>query len=126
MGRRSRARDGAPVLLIHGLGYDARRLGAAAASGSPGATGVLSFDNRGIGESEIPPGPYTVEELAEDAVAVLDDGGGRAGARARREPRRVRRAGARARRARSASTGSCSHAPRPAAPTAYPLPAAGR
>ena len=36
---------------------------------------VLSFDNRGIGESEIPPGPYTVEELAADAVGVLDEAG---------------------------------------------------
>ena len=56
---------------------------------------VLSFDNRGIGESEIPPGPYTVEQLAGDAVAVLDSAGDRPGARARREPGRVRGAGAR-------------------------------
>jgi pimeloyl-ACP methyl ester carboxylesterase len=33
---------------------------------------VLSFDNRGIGESDVPPGPYTARELADDAVAVLD------------------------------------------------------
>jgi pimeloyl-ACP methyl ester carboxylesterase len=36
---------------------------------------VLSYDNRGIGESEIPPGPYTVEELARDAGQVLDEAG---------------------------------------------------
>jgi pimeloyl-ACP methyl ester carboxylesterase len=36
---------------------------------------VLLFDNRGIGESDAPPGPYTVEELAADAVQVLDEAG---------------------------------------------------
>jgi pimeloyl-ACP methyl ester carboxylesterase len=36
---------------------------------------VCLFDNRGIGESDVPPGPYTVAELAGDAVAVLDAAG---------------------------------------------------
>jgi pimeloyl-ACP methyl ester carboxylesterase len=36
---------------------------------------VLSYDNRGIGESEIAPGPYTVAELAGDALQVLDEAG---------------------------------------------------
>jgi pimeloyl-ACP methyl ester carboxylesterase len=33
---------------------------------------VLAFDNRGTGLSEKPPGPYTIEELADDAASVLD------------------------------------------------------
>ena len=36
---------------------------------------VILFDNRGIGESDAPPGPYTTLELAEDAVQVLDEAG---------------------------------------------------
>jgi 3-oxoadipate enol-lactonase len=34
---------------------------------------VILFDNRGIGESDVPPGPYTVAEMARDAVQVLDE-----------------------------------------------------
>ena len=36
---------------------------------------VILFDNRGIGESDAPPGPYTVAEMAADAVQVLDEAG---------------------------------------------------
>jgi 3-oxoadipate enol-lactonase len=34
---------------------------------------VLRYEHRGHGESETPPGSYTVEELAGDALALLDD-----------------------------------------------------
>jgi 3-oxoadipate enol-lactonase len=33
---------------------------------------VLAFDNRGTGLSPKPPGPYSIEELADDAASVLD------------------------------------------------------
>jgi pimeloyl-ACP methyl ester carboxylesterase len=33
---------------------------------------VITFDNRGVGRSGRPPGPYTTAMLADDAVAVLD------------------------------------------------------
>jgi 3-oxoadipate enol-lactonase / 4-carboxymuconolactone decarboxylase len=33
---------------------------------------VLRFDHRGHGGSPVPPGPYTVEEMAGDVVALLD------------------------------------------------------
>jgi pimeloyl-ACP methyl ester carboxylesterase len=33
---------------------------------------VIAFDNRGAGRSEAPPGPYTVAQMARDALAVLD------------------------------------------------------
>jgi 3-oxoadipate enol-lactonase len=36
---------------------------------------VILFDNRGIGESDAPPGPYTAAELAADALQVLDEAG---------------------------------------------------
>jgi 3-oxoadipate enol-lactonase/4-carboxymuconolactone decarboxylase len=33
---------------------------------------VLRYDQRGHGQSPVPPGPYTVGELADDALALLD------------------------------------------------------
>jgi pimeloyl-ACP methyl ester carboxylesterase len=63
---------GSPLLLIQGLGYgrwgwdpivpglDAEHL-------------VIAFDNRGIGESDKPEGPYTAAQMARDALQVLDE-----------------------------------------------------
>jgi 3-oxoadipate enol-lactonase len=34
---------------------------------------VLRYEHRGHGESETPPGPYEMEELATDALALLDE-----------------------------------------------------
>ncbi|MCX7822416.1 MAG: alpha/beta hydrolase [Syntrophobacterales bacterium] len=33
---------------------------------------VITFDNRGAGRSWMPPGPYTMEQMAEDTLALLD------------------------------------------------------
>jgi 3-oxoadipate enol-lactonase len=65
---------GDPVLLIHGLGYDRRGWGPLPDL-LAGDLRVLLIDNRGVGESDFPPGPYTVAEMAADAVAVLDAAG---------------------------------------------------
>jgi 3-oxoadipate enol-lactonase len=66
----------APVLLVMGLGMTAtgwwRTVPVLAERFR-----VLSFDNRGVGRSARPPGPYTVAELADDAMAVLDAAGER-------------------------------------------------
>jgi 3-oxoadipate enol-lactonase len=66
--------EGAPVLLVHGLGYTRGGWGPLRARLALRYR-VISFDNRGIGESDVPPGPYTVEELAADAEQVLDEAG---------------------------------------------------
>src|SRR5262245_59660765 len=34
---------------------------------------VLRFDNRGVGSSDAPPGPYTTAQLAEDTNALVDE-----------------------------------------------------
>ena len=62
---------GDPVLLIMGHAYGSemwhRTAPALAASYR-----VLRFDNRGVGRSSDPPGPYPVPLMADDALAVLD------------------------------------------------------
>src|SRR3954454_19964478 len=67
--------SGDPVLLIMGLGMNAtgwwRTIPVLAGAGFR----VLAFDNRGVGRSDRPPGPYSVPQLADDAVAVLDAAG---------------------------------------------------
>jgi 3-oxoadipate enol-lactonase len=66
--------EGDPILFIHGLGYS--RLGWGPAPDLLARDfRVVLFDNRGVGESDTPPGLYTVPELAADAVAVLDAAG---------------------------------------------------
>jgi 3-oxoadipate enol-lactonase len=67
--------EGVPVLCVMGLGMNAtgwwRTVPVLAAAGLR----VLTFDNRGVGRSDRPPGPYTTALMADDAVAVLDAAG---------------------------------------------------
>lgn len=65
---------GSPVLLIHGLGY-ARWGWEPLVAGLGTRHRVIAFDNRGIGASDVPPGPYAVADMATDALAVLDAAG---------------------------------------------------
>ena len=64
--------DGPPVLLVQGLGADSRGWMRQRRMLSDRYRGIV-FDNRGVGRSDVPPGPYDLEVMAEDAVAVLDD-----------------------------------------------------
>jgi 3-oxoadipate enol-lactonase len=65
---------GDPVLLIMGLTWPAQmwhRLWPALS----GEFRVIRFDNRGIGQSDAPKGPYSVDQFVADTIAVLDAGG---------------------------------------------------
>jgi pimeloyl-ACP methyl ester carboxylesterase len=66
--------DGPPLLLIHGLGYDHHGWGPLPPLLDRDFRLVL-VDNRGVGESDAPEGPYTIAGLAADAVAVVDAAG---------------------------------------------------
>lgn len=67
-------RDGEPVLLIQGLGADSRgwtrQVGAL-----EGTHRLVLVDNRGVGKSDRPLGPYDLEVMATDALAALDAAG---------------------------------------------------
>jgi 3-oxoadipate enol-lactonase len=63
--------DGEPLLLIQGLGADKR--GWIMQRRALGARyRCIALDNRGVGRSDAPPGPYDLGAMAGDAVAVLD------------------------------------------------------
>jgi 3-oxoadipate enol-lactonase len=66
--------DGEPLLLVQGLGYTRDGWGELPRLLAESFR-VAYYDNRGVGRSDVPPGPYTVRALAEDAVAVLDAAG---------------------------------------------------
>ncbi len=66
--------SGPPVLLIQGLGadkhgWDLQRLALAYTHRT------VAFDNRGAGRSDKPHGTYTLDQMAADAIAVMDDAG---------------------------------------------------
>jgi pimeloyl-ACP methyl ester carboxylesterase len=66
--------EGEPLLLIMGLGYSSdmwHRLLPALSE----RYRTIRFDNRGTARTGVPAGPYPVEMMAEDAVAVLDAAG---------------------------------------------------
>jgi len=59
------------LVLIHGFPLD-RRLWAAQARGFAALARVVAPDLRGHGKSEVPPGPLTMDQHADDLVALLD------------------------------------------------------
>jgi 3-oxoadipate enol-lactonase len=63
-----------PVLMIQGLGasknaWNLQRIAMAT------RFRIISFDNRGAGRSDKPTEPFTLEQMADDAIAVLDAAG---------------------------------------------------
>ena len=66
--------QGPPALLIMGLGYTSamwQRIRPALSQHFR----TIAFDNRGVGLSDVPPGPYSIATMASDAAAVLDAAG---------------------------------------------------
>jgi len=66
--------SGPPVLLIQGLGADKHGWTMQRLALAPFYR-TIAFDNRGAGRSDKPFGHYSLEEMADDAMAVLDAAG---------------------------------------------------
>jgi len=64
--------EGPPVVLAGSLGSDRRMWEPQVAPLVAAGFQVIRYDHRGHGGSPAPDGPYTLEELALDAVALLD------------------------------------------------------
>lgn len=63
--------EGKPLVLISGLGYPSwqwHKMVPLLAEHFQ----VITFDNRGVGQSDKPAGPYTAGMLAQDTVGLLD------------------------------------------------------
>jgi len=65
---------GDPVLLIMGLGATLELWHRVTPMLSPQYRTIV-FDNRGAGRSDTPSGPYSIPQMADDALAVLDAAG---------------------------------------------------
>jgi pimeloyl-ACP methyl ester carboxylesterase len=65
---------GEPLVLVHGLAYDRAGWGRLPELLARSFRVVL-VDNRGVGASDAPDGPYAVPQMAADVAAVLDDAG---------------------------------------------------
>lgn len=65
--------EGEPLLLVAGCGQPAAafQIGLAPALAAAGYQ-VILFDNRGVPPSSMPPGPYSVAQMAGDALGLLD------------------------------------------------------
>lgn len=63
--------EGDPILLIMGLGW-ASYMWHRTRQVLAEKYRVITFDNRGVGRSDVPPGPYPIATMAADAAAVLD------------------------------------------------------
>ena len=67
-------RNGPPVLMVQGLGTDKHGWDLQRIALAPRYR-TIALDNRGAGRSDKPFGTYSLEQMADDAIAVLDHAG---------------------------------------------------
>ena len=65
--------DGTPLVLSGSLGSDLRMWDPQVTTLAAAGFQVIRYDHRGHGRSPAPDGPYTLRELAEDLLGLLDD-----------------------------------------------------
>lgn len=64
--------DGPPLLLLAGLGLNSLAWAGVLPRLREHHT-VITVDNRGTGRSDVPPGPYAIDDLADDTAGLLAD-----------------------------------------------------
>ena len=64
--------EGAPVLFIGGTGADLRQKPNVLDGPLARAFHVIAYDQRGLGQTDKPEGPFTMADYADDAAALLD------------------------------------------------------
>ena len=62
--------QGPPLLLIAGLGANSNVWAGVKPLLTPRFT-CITFDNRGTGRSGVPPGPYTIDQMADDTAGLI-------------------------------------------------------
>lgn len=67
-----RAGEGPRLLFISGSGRDLRQQPNAFGSPFPEHFDVVGYDQRGLGQTDTPPGPYSMADYAADAAALMD------------------------------------------------------
>ena len=63
--------EGQPLILITGFA-SAQNMWYAQVRAFSKSYRVVTFDNRGFGKSDKPPGPYTTKMMASDTIALMD------------------------------------------------------
>jgi 3-oxoadipate enol-lactonase len=66
---------GAPLLLIMGLGWTSHMWYRSRPAFAAAGYRTIALDNRGVGQSDVAPGPYPLATMASDAAAVLTAAG---------------------------------------------------
>jgi 3-oxoadipate enol-lactonase len=66
--------EGSPVVMSHALGLDVHMWDELAARLAK-THSVLRYEHRGHGSSAVPPGPYTLDQLVDDAARVIREWG---------------------------------------------------
>lgn len=64
--------DGSPVLFISGTGGDLRQRPNVLDGPLAQTRHVIAYDQRGLGQTEKPAGPYSMEDYGDDAANLLD------------------------------------------------------
>ncbi len=67
--------DGAPVLMLSNSLGTTHRMWEPQLAAFAGGFRVLRYDRRGHGQSSSPPGPYSLEDLGLDALAIMEAAG---------------------------------------------------
>lgn len=65
--------EGAPLLFINGTGGDLRRRPGVMDGPLARRFDMVAYDQRGLGQTDKPDGPYSMADYADDAAALLDE-----------------------------------------------------